>query len=357
MAKKFISELKEGDQLQDVFFVSEKVLATGKTGKPYLSLKLSDKTGTIDGRVWDKVEMLNTLFDREDFVHVKGSVQLYQGVAQLVIGDIKKVNDLALLNMDDFIPESGKDLNQLWSEFLRIGKSIKEPFLSSLFTKVFIEDRDVAEKLKVYPAAKSLHHAYKGGLLEHTLNIAKLAELVCNFYGDMLNRDILIFSALFHDIGKIRELSFSFATNYTDEGRLLGHIILADELLVKKAAEIPNFPPQLLNILRHILISHHGEYEFGSPKKPKTLEALVIHFLDNLDAKLNGFILAVDKDAQPGDWTSVVKAFDRQLYKAKPPTTEAKEQPQSLEKNQANRPKGFNPVLKNFSFELFQDKE
>jgi len=356
MGKKFISELKEGDQLQDVFFVSEKVLATGKTGKPYLSLKLSDKTGTIDGKVWDKVDVLNGVFDKDDFIQVKGNVQLYQGTAQLVIGDIKKITDITNINIDDFVPESGKDLNQLWQEFLGLGKKIKDPFISRLFTKVFVEDSFIQEKLRVFPAAKSLHHAYKGGLLEHTLNVAKLAELVSNFYGDMLNKDILIFSALFHDIGKIRELSFSFATNYTDEGRLLGHIILADELLVKKASEIPNFPQQLLNILRHILISHHGEYEFGSPKKPKTLEALVIHFLDNLDAKLNGFVLAVEKDAQNGDWTSIVRAFDRQLYKGKTPTCEENlslnTEPQEKKKN-----KTFNPVLKNFNFDLFQDKE
>lgn len=358
MGKKYVSELKEGDQLHDVFFVSEKVLATGKTGKPYLSLKLSDKTGSIDGRVWDKVETLNAVFEKDDFIYVKGNVQLYQGIAQLVIGDIKKVADMTTLNIDDFIPDSGKDLEQLWNEFISLGKKIKDPYISRLFTKIFIDDGAVIEKLKVYPAAKSLHHAYKGGLLEHTLSVAKLAELVCNFYEDMLNRDVLLFSALFHDIGKIRELSFSFATNYTDEGRLLGHIILADELLVKKASEIPDFPAQLLNILRHILISHHGEYEFGSPKKPKTLEALVIHFLDNLDAKLNGFTLAVDKDAQSGDWTSVVRAFDRQLYKVRPQTTEA-QVPPSLkdEKNEKSRTKAFNPVLKNFSFELFQDKE
>lgn len=356
MSKRFISELKEGEQLQEVFFVSEKVLATGKTGKPYLSLKLSDKTGVIDGKVWDKVEVLNGVFEKDDFIQVKGSVQLYQGIAQLVIGDIKKITDTKSINIDDFVPESGKDLNLLWQEFLNIGKKIKDPFISRLFTKVFIEDSSIQEKLRFFPAAKSLHHAYKGGLLEHTVNVAKLAELVYGFYKDVLNRDVLIFSALFHDIGKIRELSFSFATNYTDEGRLLGHIVLADELLVRKASEIPDFPSQLLNILRHILISHHGEYEFGSPKKPKTLEALVIHFLDNLDAKINGFLLAVEKDVQNGDWTSVIKAFDRQLYKIKPQTTE-ESLSLNVAKEEKQKSKTFNPVLKNFSFDLFQDKE
>ncbi len=343
MAKKFVSELKEGEQLQDVFFVSEKLLATGRTGKPYISLKLSDKTGTVDGKIWDKVEELNRLFEKDDFVKVKGSVQVYQGVAQIVIGDIKKVSDMADINEEDFIPESGKDLEGLWQEFLSFGKKIKDPFIAGLFKKVFVEDRFVQEKFRVFPAAKSLHHAYKGGLLEHTVNVTKLAGLVADFYGDLLNRDILLFSAMFHDIGKIKELSFSFATSYTDEGKLLGHIVLADELLVKKASEIPDFPSHLLNVLRHIALSHHGEYEFGSPKKPKTLEALVIHFLDNLDAKLNGFILAVEKDTQNGNWTSVVKAFDRQLYKG---TVKTEEKPEVSEKEVKNSNKAFNPVIK-----------
>lgn len=356
MSKKFVSGLKEGDQVQDIFFVSEKVLATGKTGKPYLSLKLSDKTGTIDGKIWDKVELLNASFDKDDIVQVKGSVQLYQGAVQLVIGDIKKVSDISAVNIDDFIPESKKDLNQLWQEFLSLGETIADPFISKLYAKVFLEDKEIQERFRYYPAAKSLHHAYKGGLLEHTLNVAKLSQLIADYYGEMINRDILIFSAFFHDIGKIKELSFSCSVSYTDEGKLLGHIILADEILVQKASLISYFPPKLLNILRHILISHHGEYEYGSPKKPMTLEALVIHFLDNIDAKLNSFLLAVEKDGQNGDWTMVVKAFDRQLYK-----TKLNKNDENLDLKPQNavqkKEKAFNPVLKNFIFEQFEDKE
>lgn len=353
MEKKFVSELQENDQIQDVFFVSEKLMNTGKTGKPYLSLKLSDKSGTIDAKIWDKVEVFNTLFEKDDFIQVKGVVKLYQGVLQLVVNDVKKINNLTTLNLDNFMPDSGKDIDEMWKEFLTLGNKIKDQYIKRLFEKIFIENSFIQENLKIFPAAKSLHHAYKGGLLEHTLNIGKLADIVCDFYGDILNRDVLIFSALFHDIGKIKELSFSFATSYTDEGKLLGHIILADEILVKNASEIPSFPHHTLNILRHIVISHHGEYEFGSPKKPKTLEALVIHFLDNLDAKLNGFLIAIDKDAQSGEWTSIVKAFDRQLYKGKITTSEE----EKIQKEQTQEKKGFNPVLKNFSFELFKDKE
>jgi 3'-5' exoribonuclease len=351
MRKKFISEFKENEHVEDVFYVGEKTVGVGKTGKPYISLKVSDKSGIMDAKIWDKVDTLNPLFDKEEFILAKGNIQSYQSTLQMVITDIKKVANPEEVEMDDFMPESGKDINAMWNEFLTLGKTVKDKSLSALFSKIFIEDADVQEKFKFYPAAKSLHHSYKGGLLEHSLNVARLADFVCRLYGNIINRDIMIFSALAHDMGKIWELTFSLSVNYTDEGKLLGHIMLADEIIIKKAAAIPKFPAKTLTLLRHALISHHGEYEFGSPKRPKTREALVIHFLDNLDAKLNGFVLAVDKDMQGGDWTSIVKSFERQLYKGKLSPDETETVPAENKKE-----KEFNPVLKNFGFELFKDK-
>lgn len=352
MSRKFIVDFKENEHIEGVFYVSEKTMGVGKTGKNYLSVKLSDKSGIIDGKIWDKVDNFNSLIDRDEFVYIRGVVQLYQGTQQIVINDLRKPNEQEII-LDDFVPESNKNIDMLWKEFLDLGASLKDIYIKTLFNKIFCEDKDIQERFKTYPAAKSLHHAYKGGLLEHSLNVAKLASFICDFYENNLNRDVLIFSAAFHDFGKIYELSFSYTTTYTNEGRLLGHIILADEVLITKAATIPNFPHKTLNLLRHILISHHGEYEFGSPKRPKTAEAFAIHFIDNLDAKLNGFFTVIEKDVQDGEWTGIIKAFDRQLYKAK--IEEHVEQTQKKESNlNSNK---FNPVLKNLNFDLFKDKD
>lgn len=355
MSRKFINEFKENDHVESIFFVVEKNLGVGKTGKSYLSLKLSDKSGILDGKIWDKVEYFNNLFEKDDFVFVKGTVHSYQGTIQIIINEIKKANEKEII-IEHFIPDSGKDIEKLWSDFVEICSTIKDPYLKQLFTLIFIEDEDIQEKFKNYPAAKSLHHAYKGGLLEHSLNIVKLSKYMCDFYEINLNKDLMLIASALHDIGKIYELNFSYITNYTTDGKLLGHIILADELIIRKTSLIENFPQKTLNLLRHILISHHGEYEYGSPKRPKTLEAMIIHFLDNLDAKVNGFITALEKDTQNGDWTGVIKPFERQLYKGTINSEYEDEQVQE-DTNEQNQNKFFNPVLKNINFELFKDKD
>lgn len=249
MIKRFITDLKENEHVENVFYVSEKSLGIGKTGKSYLSLKLSDKTGVLDGKIWDKVEHFNNLFDRDDFVYIKGTVQSYQGAFQIVISDIRKASEKEI-NIDHFIPDSGLDIEKLWQEFINICSTIRDPFMKKLFDLIFLDDREINEKFKIFPAAKSLHHAYRGGLLEHSLNVVKLSCYICEFYKNNLNRDLLILSSALHDIGKIYELSFSYITTYTTEGKLLGHIILADELILKKSYQIENFPQKTLNLLR-----------------------------------------------------------------------------------------------------------
>ncbi len=352
MSRKYIQNLRENENVDDIFFVHEKTIGIGKTGKSYLSLKLGDKTGSMDGKIWDRIDQLGNNFDKEDFVRVKGITQLFQGSLQLVISDIKKITALESINIDDFMPDSGINIEKIWQEFLEMGRSLKNKYLNQLFHLFFIEP-EIEKKFKIYPAAKSLHHAYKGGLLEHSLNVAKLSEMLCKYYNNSnINRDVLVFSALIHDLGKIKELDFSLVPSYTDEGKLLGHIILLDELVSKKADSIPGFPKDLLVYIRHVLLSHHGEYEFGSPKRPKVLEGLILHFLDNLDAKLNSFIFAIDRDNQQGNWTSVVKAFDRQLFKGKILYEE-----DAVNGHQKLSNKGFNTVLKNINFELFNQKE
>lgn len=355
MNRKFITELKENDHVEGIFFVAEKILGMGKTGKSYLSLKLSDKSGILDGKIWDKVEHYSSLFERDDFVFIKGTVQSYQGTFQIIINDIRKAQEKEI-TIEHFVPDSGKDIEKLWHDFIEACGTIKDPYLKQLFNLIFIEDHEIQEKFKNYPAAKSLHHAYKGGLLEHSLNVVKLSKYICDFYENNINKDLMIIASALHDIGKIYELNFSYITSYTTDGKLLGHIILADELIIKKSSLIQNFPQKTLNLLRHILISHHGEYEYGSPKRPKTLEAMIIHFLDNLDAKINGFITALEKDTQNGDWTGIIKSFERQLYKGSI-NGEYEEESQPNENDKKNQNKSFNPVLKNLNFELFKDKD
>lgn len=351
MSRKFIQVLKENESVEEVFFINEKTIGIGKTGKPYISLKLSDKTGFMDGKIWDRVDILTNVFDKEDFVKVKGVTQLFQGSLQLVISDVKKIDSSDKINIDDFMPDSGIDIEKHWQEVLNLGNSIKNKYLNQLF-KSFFSDSNIVEKFKIYPAAKSLHHAYKGGLLEHSLSVAQLSQIVVQHYGRLINRDVLIFTSLLHDLGKIWELDFTIVPTYTDEGKLLGHIVLLDEELTKRVAKINSFPKDLLVYIRHILLSHHGEYEFGSPKRPKIIEALVLHFLDNLDAKFNSFKFALEKDVQQGNWTAIIKAFERQLFKGKIETSYEEE-----EKKKEAVSNRFNPVIKNFNFELFNNQE
>ncbi len=352
MTRKFIQQLKENENVDDIFFVNEKVMGIGKTGKSYLSIKLSDKTGTMDAKIWDRIDILGNNFDKEEFVKVKGVTQLFQGSLQLVISDIKRISSVESINIEDFMPDSGLDIEKLWQNYTGMGRSIKNKYLNQLFHLIF-NDSETERKFKIYPAAKSLHHAYKGGLLEHSVNVAHLSELIYKYYKNNINRDVLVFSALIHDLGKIWELDFSLIPTYTDEGKLLGHIILLDEQISKKADLIKGFPKDLLVYIRHVLLSHHGEYEFGSPKKPKVLEGLILHFLDNMDAKLNSFKLAIERDNQQGNWTSVVRAFERQLFKGKiiPDDEIASSE---IKKSSGS---GFNTVLKNINFELFNSKE
>lgn len=353
MTRRFIQDLRENESVEEIFFVNEKTLGVGKTGKSYISLKLSDKTGFMDGKIWDRVDILGNNFEKEDFVKTKGITQLFQGSLQLIISDIKKVQAIEDINIDDFMPDSGIDIEKLWQDFLKMGSTIKNKHLLQLFNHIF-NDPDIQKKFKIYPAAKSLHHAYKGGLLEHSLNVANLSDSICRYYENKLNRDILIFTALTHDLGKIWELDFTLIPTYTDEGKLLGHIVLLDEEITKRAYKIGSFPKDLLTYIRHILLSHHGEYEFGSPKKPKIIEGLILHYIDNLDAKFNSFKVALEKDNQQGNWTAIVKAFERQLFKGKAPVLEEEEKEIKTKREEKE---GFNTVLKKFNFELFGNQE
>lgn len=317
MAKIFISELKKGQTVESIFHVREKVLSKTKTGNPYLSLRLADRTGEIDGRIWESVTDFSPLFESDDFIKVRAEVDEFQGTLQLRILKLRKCQE-AEIQLDEFLPKTPRNIEKMFSELKSIASEVHHPFLQRLLL-AFFEDEDFVKKFQLAPAAKAVHHVYIGGLLEHTLSVVQLILLIGPRYKG-INQDLLLTGGILHDIGKIAELSFDRTFDYTDPGRLLGHITLTVEMIDEKIRAIPQFPEDLAMLLKHIALSHHGEYAFGSPKRPKTLEALLLHQLDDLDAKVNGFLnwIEREKDA-PSRWTSYHKLFDRFILKPEEP--------------------------------------
>jgi 3'-5' exoribonuclease len=313
MEKTFVNQLKKGQTVESIFLVKEKTLTKTKTGNPYLSLRLADRTGEVDGRVWEKTADFAPLFEPDDFIKVRAEVDEFQGTLQLRILKLKKCVDAEVL-LDDFLPKTPMNIEKMFSELRGIASSVQQPFLRELLD-AFFEDEIFVRKFKLAPAAKAVHHVYIGGLLEHTLAVIQLILLVGDRYKG-INRDLLLTGGILHDIGKISELSFDRAFDYTDPGRLLGHITLTVEMIDEKIRSIPEFPEDLSMLLKHIALSHHGEYAFGSPKRPKTLEALLLHQLDDLDAKVNGFLAWIEKEKDSSSrWTSYHKLFERFIFK------------------------------------------
>jgi 3'-5' exoribonuclease len=313
VAKIFINDLKRGQTVESTFLVREKILTKTKSGNPYLSLHLADRTGEIDGRVWDNAIDFAPLFEPDDFIKVRGEVDEFQGTLQLRILKLRRCQEEEI-QLDDFLPRTPRNIEGMLAELRRIASQVNPPFLRRLLD-AFLADEDFVRKFKLAPAAKAVHHVYIGGLLEHTLSVVQLIHLVGPRYKG-INQDLLITGGILHDIGKISELSFDRSFDYTDPGRLLGHITLTVEMLDEKIRSMPEFPEDLSLLLKHIILSHHGEYAFGSPKRPKTLEALLLHHLDDLDAKLHGFLAWIEKEKDtPSRWTTYHKLFDRFIFK------------------------------------------
>lgn len=310
MDKVFISDLKAQDNIRSIFLVKSKNVSVDKKGNSYLALTLSDKTGQVDARFWGNVEEIS--IDVDDFVMVKGFVQKFQNRHQIVVHAMEVV-DSTQIKIADYLPISKFDKEEMFSKLLKVLEAIESPFIKKLVFNT-LEDPQIQPLFKVSPAAKSVHHAYIGGLLEHTLSICEIMMFLGDHYKN-LNRDLLLFGAVFHDIGKIWELSFETQIGYTDVGRLVGHIPLGSELVEKKASEIANFPIELKNICKHIVLSHHGLLEYGSPKRPKCLEAVLVGMIDDLDSKMNS-IASFMKSHGDGEskWTSYNQMFDRYFY-------------------------------------------
>ena len=313
MAKTFVNELRKGQTVESIFLVKEKILTKTKAGNPYLSLKLADRTGEAEGRIWDNALDFLPLFEKDDFIKVRGEVDEFQGILQLRITKLRKCEDQEI-QLGDYLPQSSRDIEKMLGELRKIASQIRQPFLSRLL-EAFFNDEALMKKFKTAPAAKAVHHVFLGGLLEHTLSVVQLVLLVGPRYKG-IDQDLLLTGAIFHDLGKVSELSFDRAFDYTDPGRLLGHIILTVEMIDEKVRTIPDFPENLILALKHLILSHHGEYEFGSPKLPMTLEALLLHHIDDLDAKMNAVMAWIEKEKDsPSRWTSYHKLFDRFIYK------------------------------------------
>lgn len=311
----YLKDIKQGEKISSSFLVAEKNMAFSLKGSPYLTVKLKDKTGELDGKVWDNAVEFDQQFKKGDIIAVEGRANTYKNSIQISIVGIKKCN-WEEVEPTDYLPGAKGDVDGMFNELLEHVDTVQNEALHTLLY-AFLKDEKTAELFKRAPAAKGFHHIYLGGLLEHSLSVVRLLVKIAEHYPH-LDRDMLIAGGLLHDIGKIYEFSYDQLIEYSDEGRLIGHIVMGVEMIDKKIAAIPDFPAQLALELRHLILSHHGEFEYGSPKRPKTMEALAVHYVDDLDAKLNAFqALTANSNNADSDWTTYNRFFERYLYKKK----------------------------------------
>lgn len=309
---KYINTLHEGDTIREIYLCKGKRSAETRNGKPYDNLILQDKTGTLDGKVWDPNSHGISDYDEKDFIDVYGEVISYNGNLQLNIKQLRVASEEEY-NAADYMPTSEKSVDGMYEELLGYVKQVENPYLQQVLQYYFVNDTEFIKSFKAHSAAKSVHHGFAGGLLEHTLSVVKLCEYYVGAY-PILNKDLLFTAAICHDIGKTKELSTFPENDYTDDGQLLGHIVIGTEMMSDAIREIPDFPPKLASELKHCILAHHGELEFGSPKKPALAEALALNFADNTDAKMQTLI-EVFKEKDTKDWLGFNRLFDSNLRK------------------------------------------
>jgi 3'-5' exoribonuclease len=306
--------LKAGESVDDIFGARGKQLAHKKDGAPYLTLSLVDRTGDMKAVVWEHVQAISKTFAAGDYVRVKGKVTEYKGTLQLVVRHLEPA-DPDQVDARDFLPATERDVDQMLDRLIQISQAVQNEHLSRLLA-AFFEDPAFVDLFKMAPAAKKMHHAYLGGLLEHTLSIVRLIQAISTHYKG-IDTDLLLTGGILHDIGKVHEFSYETHIDYSDAGRLLNHIVIGVEMLEKKIATLHDFPDELALVLKHLIVSHHGLRDFGSPEPPKTLEAIILNYLDELDAKVTAvrtFIEAEDPDAP---WTSYHRVLERFFFKGK----------------------------------------
>ena len=310
---KYIESFREGERISGIYLCKNRQSAVTKTGKAYENVVLQDKTGTADAKIWDPNSQGIDDFTNLDYVDIVADVTSFQGQMQLNIKRVRKARE-GEYNPVDYLPVSSKDINEMYQELLGFVAKVKNPYLSQLLKSLFVEDKEFVKAFKFSSAAKTVHHGFVGGLLEHTLSVTKLCDYYIHYY-PMINGDLLYTAAMCHDIGKVYELSAFPANDYTDEGQLLGHIMIGAEMVGERTRQIPGFPVKLGNELKHCILAHHGELEYGSPKKPALLEAIALNFADNTDAHMQTMIEALKAAGDNQGWLGYNRLFESNIRK------------------------------------------
>jgi 3'-5' exoribonuclease len=301
--------------ITSTFVVVSKQIKPKKSGEPYLALTLGDRAGQLEAKMWDNVEDSLNVFEQDDYIKVKGLINRYKNRFQLTIHKLRKLGE-SEVDFADYLPKTDKDVNDLWRTLESFVDSFQDANLKAL-VKAFMADPEIAEGYRNAPAAKSLHHAYIGGLLEHVVSLFRSCDLVSRNY-PQVNRDLLLTGAFLHDVGKIYELSYNRSFSYTTRGQLLGHMIIELEMLQAKLANLPNFPSEMKTLIEHLIISHHGQYDFGSPKLPMFPEALMLHYLDDLDSKMESMRALFAREAETeNSWTNYSPSLGRPLLNSR----------------------------------------
>jgi 3'-5' exoribonuclease len=307
----WLKDITENKKINGCYLVKEKRAGTTRKGDPFLSLVLADRTGEVEARIWEGADELSSLFFEGDIVQVEGHSSSYRGKLQITLSNL----EVSKSDVDPavFLESTTNDSSEMMKSLREILRQVKNVHLKGLIDR-FLGDPEFVSGFEKAPAAKNFHHSYLGGLLEHTLSVCRMAVNVAEHY-PQLDSDLLLTAAFLHDIGKIKELQFDLHIDYTDQGRLIGHVVLGVTMLDKKLGKLKEFPEDLAVRLKHLILSHHGQYEFGSPKRPKFLEAFALHLIDDLDAKINGLSRFMDKDQQEGAWTDFNRLFERYFLK------------------------------------------
>jgi len=348
----FVNELKAEQTINAPFLVHIKDVRQKKTGDPYLSLTLADRTGELDAKMWDNAAEVLDTFERDDFIKVKGLVQVFQNRLQLTIHKLQRLADSDVA-FGDYFPASKRDPADMERELREVVAGIANPHLKALLDSIF-GDEKIMSAYRIAPAAKSIHHAYLSGLIEHVLSMVGVAKYTAGHYAD-IDIDLLLTGVLLHDIGKIQELVYARSFGYSDEGQLIGHIVMGVKMLDEKARSIPGFPSKLLTLVEHLILSHHGTLEYGSPKIPLFPEALLLHHIDNLDSKMEAMRQTVERDQRiEGVWTGYNHALERMVLKrvkyldpapVEPATPPAPAPPKPPQPVAAPRHPGINSLL------------
>jgi 3'-5' exoribonuclease len=321
MSRRYVNQLSHGDSVDESYLVADKQLRANRQGNLYLQLELRDKTGSVGARLWNATEELARSFEPGDYLRIRGKTQIFQGSLQIILTHID-VLDPHRVEAEDFLPQSSQNVAKLMARLREVLLGMSNPNLRAL-VECFLIDDEFVRKFTSAPAGIKNHHAYQGGLLEHVVAMLNVADRIMDLYPE-IDRDLLLTGIFLHDIGKVDELSYDRAFAYTDQGQLVGHLVMGVEMLrdkVERTQELTGepFPPELLLRLKHMIVSHHGAYEFGSPKLPMTLEAVALHYLDNLDAKIHTFSREIrDDPSRDSTWTPFQQSLGRRLYKGTP---------------------------------------